>query len=652
MKKNLLFLLMLICSMSLFTACNDDDDNGGEGPQLGKDIAGTYNGELSVVSSEAKASRQQVFITPNGANDVTLELKNISINMIVDDNPTSIEIDDIQFPNVAVEGDNTLVQLKESKVVLSHPSLGELEVTAAGTVQSQKLDLNFSVKVKDPAESINVVFAGEKLSSEVDTKDYAQEVAGWYARKELTITGIEIEAKYPNDGIEVVYNKYNQISIKPFYISFPWGTNDTRQIDIKSARLINTATGVEIEDIHQALTDKRGDATLDFSGKFENGVLTLNMTITNEQNTAHYVFTADQKKTGAAIEKMTINSDVIVVQPEIGGVDSNKADIVFYIKEGTSSEKLSLVPEFEISSGATLYYGDAAYVKGTAIDFSKEQTFKVTAESGKTTVTYTVKNTVMQDFSFATNFDGKWEVGSYNNQGKILFDEPGAGWATSNGGVAYIKGMDFILHCYSADKPNAVTPDAGKTGKAARLETLDTKGMASIIPGFVPSVPKVTSGSVFSGVFEVVISNTLQSTKFGYPCLKKPVAFSGTYKFKSGSVYYTCANPEESNVVTVTEGKKDEPALNAVLYEVDSYAFDFLDGTNLLTSEKIVAIASVDGKEQAEYTDFNVNFIFKKDYDATKKYKLAIVCSSSKEGDKFSGAPGSVLYVDDLEVTF
>ena len=42
-------------------------------------------------------------------------------------------------------------------------------------------------------------------------------------------------------------------------------------------------------------------------------------------------------------------------------------------------------------------------------------------------------------------------------QVKILYDEPGAGWSTSNGGVAYIKGMDFILHCYSADKPNAVT---------------------------------------------------------------------------------------------------------------------------------------------------------------------------------------------------
>ena len=73
------------------------------------------------------------------------------------------------------------------------------------------------------------------------------------------------------------------------------------------------------------MTDNRGDATLDLSGKFEDGVLTLNMTITNAENTAHYVFTADQKKTGAIIEKMTINSDVVTVQPEIGEVASNKS---------------------------------------------------------------------------------------------------------------------------------------------------------------------------------------------------------------------------------------------------------------------------------------------------------------------------------------
>ena len=309
------------------------------------------------------------------------------------------------------------------------------------------------------------------------------------------------------------------------------------------------------------------------------------------------------------------------------------------------------VPEFEVSSGATLYYGDAVYEKGTAIDFSKEQKFKVTAESGKTTVTYTVNTAVMDDFSFKTNFDGEWERKSYNNEGKIVFDEPGEGWATSNGGVAYIKGMHGFLQCYAPDKPNAVTiSNESKSGKAARLETLDTTGKFA----FITSVPKVTSGSVFSGVFVVDPVNTLRSTKFGYPCFKKPVAFKGSYKFTAGETYYTCPDPSKAHIFEKDDTKKDLPAMNAVLYEVNNYAFDFLDGTNLLTSDKIVAIASVDGKEQTEYTNFDVKFTFKegKSFDTTKKYKLAIVCSSSKDGDKFSGAPGSVLYVDDLEVTF
>ena len=101
---------MFVCSMSLFTSCNDDDDNNGEGPQLGRDIAGTYNGTLAMVASEAKTSRQQVFITQVGANEVSLDLKNISINIEGADAP--IEIDAVQFPNVVVEGDNTLAELK------------------------------------------------------------------------------------------------------------------------------------------------------------------------------------------------------------------------------------------------------------------------------------------------------------------------------------------------------------------------------------------------------------------------------------------------------------------------------------------------------------------------------------------------------------
>ena len=39
-----------------------------------------------------------------------------------------------------------------------------------------------------------------------------------------------------------------------------------------------------------------------------------------------------------------------------------------------------------------------------------------------------------------------------------------------------------------------------------------------------------------------------------------------------------------------------------------------------------------------------------KTYEAGKEYKLAIVCSSSKEGDSFKGAGGSTLWIDELEI--
>ena len=37
-------------------------------------------------------------------------------------------------------------------------------------------------------------------------------------------------------------------------------------------------------------------------------------------------------------------------------------------------------------------------------------------------------------------------------------------------------------------------------------------------------------------------------------------------------------------------------------------------------------------------------------YDAEKTYKLAIICSSSKDGANFNGAANSTLIVDNLEV--
>ena len=51
-----------------------------------------------------------------------------------------------------------------------------------------------------------------------------------------------------------------------------------------------------------------------------------------------------------------------------------------------------------------------------------------------------------------------------------------------------------------------------------------------------------------------------------------------------------------------------------------------------------------------EYTPFNIEFEYLQEYDRTAKYKFAIICSSSKDGDLFKGAGGSTLIVDEFEV--
>lgn len=48
MKKNLLYLFMLVCSVGLFTSCGDDDDDNNDKP----DVAGTYAGNLGVTIDE------------------------------------------------------------------------------------------------------------------------------------------------------------------------------------------------------------------------------------------------------------------------------------------------------------------------------------------------------------------------------------------------------------------------------------------------------------------------------------------------------------------------------------------------------------------------------------------------------------------------
>lgn len=336
------------------------------------------------------------------------------------------------------------------------------------------------------------------------------------------------------------------------------------------------------------------------------------------------------ENTEAKITDFTIDDEVITVAPVI---DDAKSAITFKVNDEATEEDLkALVPVIAVSEKATV-----TPASGVAQDFSggKSVVYTVVAEDGTTnqyTVSIAAKTSVLK-FSFE-----EWE------------NVPGSPWAneydkplptdvlaTSAEGAAMLKLMGVTT------MPVYKTDDKKEGEYAIKLVTMDTSAKANAL------VPAITSGSVFTGKFDMdfLEQGKLYCTRFGVLYDKKPVVFKGWYKYTPGEKFID--GTDVNNIVEVKD-RIDECAIQAVLYKVDTDD-EVLTGFDINTSEKRVAVAALSDKTaKVDYTYFEIPFEFLKDYEEGAKYKLAIVCSSSKEGDLFKGAGGSTLILDELEV--
>lgn len=326
--------------------------------------------------------------------------------------------------------------------------------------------------------------------------------------------------------------------------------------------------------------------------------------------------------------------DFITQQPII---DEVSGTIFFRVQDGTKQNKLEkMTPTITFSDRTEIVPNPSEEQ-----DFSngKIVTYTLTAEDG-TVKKYNVSTPL---FQLKNDFETWMKAGG---EGDKTYYAP-AGWSSSNAGVSLIfdKAKKYVV---------TQTDDAHSGKSAAKMETVDTKGAAGFL-GF-PATPKVTTGSLFLGEFRLDIFNPLKSTKFGIPFDKKPKSLKGWYKYTAGKEYYS-AEGTVPNKPVKKPGVTDEFAIKAVLYVTDEYQADLSDcltgasgKDNIYTSDRVVAIASLEGGNQADWKSFDLKFDYKKVYDPTAKYRFAIICSSSKNGDKYSGAPGSTLMVDDFEL--
>lgn len=396
-------------------------------------------------------------------------------------------------------------------------------------------------------------------------------------------------------------------------------------------------------------------ADVDAEGTFEGDKLTINMDIAaslgSVKQTVKVVYTGT-KLTGSESSEAKILSFVfdqevsaanaVVLEQPV--VDETAKTIKFAVSADATSDDLSkLMPTIEVSEKATV-----TPASGAVQDFSngKVVTYTVTAEDG-TVAEYKVSiacSMAIYDFE-------DWTPGVEGQAPDMTFYNP-TGWCSSNTGAHFLKALGM------ADSYVVMETDDAHSGeKAALIKSIDSKGGFMLV-----AVPKVTTGSLFLGNFITDMFSTLNSTKFGIPYDKKPLSLKGWYKYTPGPEYYIVNEEpydQHCHEAVLDETKTDEFMISVVLYETDEYDTskwtDCLTGVadaerNIYNSSRVAAIAQLTGGEQADWKEFNLELEWKKEYNADTNYRMAIICSSSKDGDKFWGAPGSKLIVDDFKL--
>ena len=350
----------------------------------------------------------------------------------------------------------------------------------------------------------------------------------------------------------------------------------------------------------------------------------------------------------AKITGFTFESELITMQPVI---DEDAKTITFKVSENATTEDLqALVPTITVSDKATITPGS-----GVAQDFTGKVVYTVTAEDG-TVVKYSVSLLAKE---------GIYDFETWVEDQDYHYLSPSGSFGTTNGGSAFVYNSLEGIH---KDNPQVVVPpycvvptEEAKVGtKAAHLETIslvqakaDLKEYGGFVGGIMSAMcPNITAGSVFLGTFKLDnISKPLTATKFGVLSSSgKPVSFSGWYKYTPGEKFYD-ANGKELN-------ETDQCAIYAILYEAkDAEGNDITLNGETVNDENSPIVLRADlesGVATNGWKSFNIEFVSvgNRVYEASKEYKLAFVATSSKRGDLYEGAPGSILLIDDFKIEF
>jgi len=368
----------------------------------------------------------------------------------------------------------------------------------------------------------------------------------------------------------------------------------------------------------------------------------------------------------SCIREEALNSEADILEctvpdPEnkIGGnryIKLSPGDTIVRIAVPITDQIGDFAPEFVLTAGATINPPS-----GTVRDFSQPQTYIVISQDKKWRKKYTVKFDSYALNQTLFSFEHfKSAVSPTNTKPYHIFYEIDEDtgienyiWSSGNAGFAITQGSATP----ATDYPTFSTAN-GVSGRGVKLVTCSTGSFGAMV-----GMP-IAAGNLFLGDFDAssAMAKPLEATRFGVPAkIGVPAVLRFWYKYTPGQEYKDVRGNTLSTV--------DKPDAYAIFYEpkIDNMGNPIkLHGENRLNveTENIILLARIneheiivsDDIDTAEYTQISIPFVPQQgriiDPEKLKdgKYYIAIVFSSSFNGNHFEGAIGSTLYIDEVEL--
>ncbi len=280
---------------------------------------------------------------------------------------------------------------------------------------------------------------------------------------------------------------------------------------------------------------------------------------------------------------------------------------------------LALV-DYQISNYATLEPG-----KEVSVDFTDTVEYTVTAENGNIRVYKVVLTEAKQNEQVPNSgFQDWYDTG--NDYLEIGTDPDNIVWSTGNAGAAISGNIPTYPEVMAENDTIAV---------------METK---SVFIG-----PRIAAGSLFTGFFELNILDPPKSIKPGIPFNSRPASFKIQMKYQPG------------------EENKDGDG-NPLPYDDMADIYVLLEVWNGDEKQRLATAWYRSSDTHTEWNELQVDFVYGEldgsypdymkpadgNYADPSAYPthISVIMSSSSGGDKFEGAVGSLLTVNNFELIY